>query len=271
MENWKIINEYPTYSCSNLGNIKNNETNKFFSLNKRNSGYIEIKLFNKNENKYKNKKVHRLIAQTWIPNPYNKPTVNHLNKIRHDNRVENLEWSTLKEQSDHSTKFNKINNIIINPNNGRSIWKCDLITKDKIKYYKNVKDAALDIDNNYNKNIMTNISACALGKTKSSHGYYWLYDGIFDETKQQNENWQLITKYNFNEYYISDHGKIRNKNRFLKPSKDDEGYLRVDINKKLKRVNILVAKQFIPNPNNYPVVNHVDGDKENNIYTNYIL
>lgn len=50
----------------------------------------------------KDYKVHRLVAETFIPNPENKPTVDHINRIRDDNRICNLRWATQKEQVENS-------------------------------------------------------------------------------------------------------------------------------------------------------------------------
>ena len=71
-------------------------------------------------------------------------------------------------------------------------------------------------------------------------------------------------------YEVSNEGRVRNKitGKIKKPAKDKDGYLRVSLyNKEVKGtygVHRLVAKSFIPNPNNYPQINHIDENKSNN-------
>lgn len=85
-------------------------------------GYLKYTLSYKGNRK--SISAHRLVAMAYIPNPENKPTVNHINGIKDDNRVENLEWATHKEQKEHSIKnhlCDKTVQALDNANKKRSV------------------------------------------------------------------------------------------------------------------------------------------------------
>ena len=108
-ENWKPIKDFEGYyEISSFGRVKSlnrvietsNGINKkikerILKSSKNSNGYLIVKL--KKNNKPKIFKVHRLVAEAFIPNPEGKPYIDHINTIRTDNRVSNLRWVTQKE------------------------------------------------------------------------------------------------------------------------------------------------------------------------------
>lgn len=115
-EIWKDIPGYEgLYQVSNLGRVKSLErvvrykgrhhtvAEKIKNGTPKENDYLVVSLYKNNVGKMRY--IHRLVAEVFIPNPANKPTVNHINLDVFDNRVENLEWSTYAEQELHKIAF----------------------------------------------------------------------------------------------------------------------------------------------------------------------
>lgn len=98
----KYIPESQDYFVDENGNVYRKFKNSLRKLRKNSvhTGYESVAIRYKN-GKVKTQYVHRIVAEMFIPNPENKPVVNHINLIKHDNRVENLEWVTHKENNEH--------------------------------------------------------------------------------------------------------------------------------------------------------------------------
>lgn len=131
---------------------------------------------------YKSFSVHRLVALTYIPNPENKPTVDHINRNTQDNRVCNLRWATYKEQTENKNNvvhsFSK-EEILKGAKNSSIINSKEIEMRDKnnhsilYKTFKNAEDAAEELLNDRSKGSL--IRKCARGVKSSAYGYYWSF------------------------------------------------------------------------------------------------
>jgi len=121
MEVWKDIKGYEGfYQVSNLGQVKRLKTKVKGKLNsirtlperinkpRMQNGYLSVALQNMNRI---NIKLHRLVALHFIPNPENKPEINHIDGNKKNNRVDNLEWCTRKENMIHASKNGLVSKI----------------------------------------------------------------------------------------------------------------------------------------------------------------
>ena len=80
------------YEISNLGRLKNTKTNKILKSTTDSNGYLGITISLGSRNKIKRVRIHRLVAEAFIPNPNNLPQVNHIDGNKQNNKVDNLEW-----------------------------------------------------------------------------------------------------------------------------------------------------------------------------------
>jgi hypothetical protein len=102
-EIWKTIEEFPDYQVSNLGRVKGGRWGNIFKGVYDKDNYKRISIYDVNK-KQKTKAIHRLVATTFISNPLNKPCVDHINRIKDDNRIDNLRWVTHKENEDNKKR-----------------------------------------------------------------------------------------------------------------------------------------------------------------------
>jgi hypothetical protein len=163
-EIWKPIKNYERlYMISNNGRIYSLAKNiiKKTFINKQ-TGYPTTSLYKDKMKKTFN--IHRLVAQAFIPNPENKQQVNHINEVRNDNRVENLEWVTPRENAIHNNghirRGIKIKKKVIQLNMDGVF----------IKTWDSATDASKKLGVDFQ-----GISQVCLGKRNSAYGFLWRF------------------------------------------------------------------------------------------------
>lgn len=262
-EIWKQVNDFENYEVSTLGNVRNIKTGKILKQSVK-DGYKQIALLG--INRKKSFKTHRLVALTFLENPENKSDVNHKDKNRLNNCLDNLEWMTRKENNIHRCK----DAIIIQEARKRSIKQLDKDTDEIINLFNSIEEAGVwATDNGFTQNSHNGRNAignCLRGLSKLAYGYKWEYDL---ETNLYDENWKRIP-FTKKDYYVSNLGRFKNSNGIIitkfKPCLS--GYLVACVDRVTYRLHRLVAMTFLENPENKEQVNHIDGNKTNNAVSN---
>lgn len=143
MEEFRIIEDNTNYSVSNLGNVKNNDTGKILKQSISN-GYAIIRLWK--NGKGKNYRVHRLIALAFIPNPQNKPFIDHIDNNKTNNHIDNLRWCNNQENTWNRQLSSKNTSGFkgVNYYKPYKAWRAEMRVNGKahhIGYYNNIEDA----------------------------------------------------------------------------------------------------------------------------------
>ena len=199
IEEWRYIEGYEgLYQVSSKGKIKSVERTdrnnhkvkeKIRKLNSDKYGYLMVNLWKDGTNK--TSYIHRLVAQAFIPNPDNKPCIDHINTDKTDNRVENLRWVTPKENINNPISREKFVNNRYKIEEGKhkrinykpskqAVIKMAEKHKKPIGMYKNgllVKtfNSAADAEKENSIYKYTSISAACNGRLKTYRGYEWKF------------------------------------------------------------------------------------------------
>ena len=158
------------YSVSTEGEVRKDTTNYILSQSSQQDYKFVTLLINGQQ---KRMRVHRMVAMTFIENPDNKPYVNHINGIRYDNNVENLEWVTQSENIQHAVRTGLMQN-----GRKKAVIQYNL-NGDRMATFESASEAARQTGGSQSK-----ITMCCKRQRETANDYQWrYYDDIQDVQK----------------------------------------------------------------------------------------
>ena len=164
-EIWKEIKGFNNYKVSNFGRLISIKTNKILKPTDNGRGYLRFSLLGDDNNKH-TVYLHRIIAEAFIPNPDNKPCIDHINTNKQDNRIENIRWVTYKENTNNELTIERVRNS--GKKNKKKICSIDEYGNKVV--YSSVREAKRKL------NILcTAICNCLHGRSKTCNGLRWMY------------------------------------------------------------------------------------------------
>ena len=171
MEVWKAIPQMMGYEASNLGNIRNTNWRspgrvRLLTPVPDRDGYLKVCLSPNGQQR--NYSVHRLVALTFIPNPEGKSQVNHINEVKDDNRVDNLEWMDCVENNNDGSRNLRVS-LGKRNRNAYPVKQYDA-KGNLIATWKSAHEVQRQLGYNH-----AFIARCCTGKANTAYGYKWRY------------------------------------------------------------------------------------------------
>lgn len=173
-EEWRVVVDFPRYSVSNLGNIRGVK-GRNLKLAKDKYGYICVCLYKEGSNGRKYRvRVHRIVAKAFIPNPSQKPYVNHIDGARSNNRIDNLEWATNSDNQKH--RFHILKHGITEEHRKKMVEASIKVCSKKVlcvetgEIFMSVHEAA-----KAKKIWQSSISYACNGRYKVAGGFHWSF------------------------------------------------------------------------------------------------
>lgn len=175
----KEIKNFNGYFVTNTGEIYSNKKNNIMTqlkLKEDKDGYLEIGLYHEGKRYFR--RVHRLVAEAFIPNPYHLPQINHKDGNVKNNNVDNLEWCTCQDNLLHSFRVLKRKPSITT---AKPIKLYNKITK-TILYFNTIKDCAYYLNMSYEHLNRLLTGCCDINKWRKKDIYEINYCNIEDVT-----------------------------------------------------------------------------------------
>lgn len=167
---WRTYAEFPRYSVSDAGVVKNSETGRVLKPQIEKNGYLRVLLYPEK----KHRSVHRMVALTFIPNANNKPHINHIDGNKQNNAVSNLEWCTQQENCRHAIdvlgRHTSIETMRKNAERNREFHKKKVLCVETQKVYESIATAERELGLCH-----SSINNAVRGRSKTAGGFHWRY------------------------------------------------------------------------------------------------
>lgn len=162
LDEWITIEDFPKYEITKNGRVRNKETQHIKTPSPGKRGYPVVSLWK--DGKQYLRTIHILLARTFIPNPENKPQVNHIDGNKENYDLGNLEWVSARENVLHAKRTG------LQKSDGDKVVRQYTKTGDLVCTYKSASEAARE--NGYTRSAICN---AARGLFKYYKGYIWRY------------------------------------------------------------------------------------------------